>query len=198
MYEFHWTHGPLLNSDLVLGMSQLYSDHYGIWGPNGRKPGMPIRLSPDQIRKWLTPDSLVVWADAFGQLIGYAIAIHVQLPGRGTVAWITQLIVHKEHRQADVGKRLLFTVWGFSDYFARGLLSANPYAVRALEKATRRRCQPALIAQHAKALLELGEKQVHYLDPSRETRSILRNRALIPASHSIILWSPSVGNSRMT
>jgi len=169
MYEFHWTHGSLVNSDLVSEMSKLYSNHYGVWGPKGRRPGEPIRLSPDQIRKWLTSDSLVVWADAFGQMIGYAIAVHVQLPGHGNIAWITQLVVHKEHRQVDVGKRLLFTVWGFSDYFAWGLLSANPYAVRALEKATRRRCHPAIIAQHAKALLGLGEKQVHYLDPSRAT-----------------------------
>ena len=169
MYEFHWTHGPLVNSDLVSEMSQLYSSHYGVWGRNGRRPGKPIQLSPGQIRKWLTPDSLVVWADAFGQMIGYAIAIHVPLHGHGNVAWVTQLVVHQAHRQADVGKRLLFTIWGFSDYFAWGLLSANPYAVRALEKATRRRCKPAMIARYAKALLDLGEKQVHYLDPSRET-----------------------------
>jgi len=169
MYEFHWTHGPLVNSDLVSEMSELYSHHYGVWGPTAPRPGKPIRLSPEQIRKWLTPDSLVVWADAFGQMIGYAIAIHITLTGHGNVAWVTQLVVHKEHRQADVGKRLLFTIWGFSDYFAWGLLSANPYAIRALEKATRRRCQPGIIARHAQPLLDLGEKQVHYLNPSRDT-----------------------------
>jgi 2-polyprenyl-3-methyl-5-hydroxy-6-metoxy-1,4-benzoquinol methylase len=102
-----------------------------------------------------------------GSMVGYAIAIHTQLPDRGNVAWITQFVVHKDHRNADVGKRLLFTIWGFSDYFAWGLLSANPYAVRALEKATRRRCQPKLIAEHASALLTLGAGQVHYLDGSR-------------------------------
>jgi 2-polyprenyl-3-methyl-5-hydroxy-6-metoxy-1,4-benzoquinol methylase len=101
-------------------------------------------------------------------MIGYAIAIHTQLPEQGNVAWITQFVVHKDHRQVDVGKRLLFTIWGFSDYFAWGLLSANPYAIRALEKATRRRCQPELIAKHASALRALGAKQVHYLGISNE------------------------------
>jgi 2-polyprenyl-3-methyl-5-hydroxy-6-metoxy-1,4-benzoquinol methylase len=168
MYEFHWAHGPLVNSTLVDEMSSLYSCHYGIWGPEGKKPGQPIKLSPAQIRNWLTADSLVVWATAFGTMVGYAIAIHTQISEQGNIAWITQLVVHKDHRQVDVGKRLLFTIWGFSDYFAWGLLSANPYAIRALEKATRRKCQPELIAKHASALLALGAKQVHYLDISRE------------------------------
>ena len=149
-------------------MSKLYSAHYGIWGPDGNRPSEPIKLSSRQIKNWLTADSLVVWATAFGEMVGYAIAIHTQLSGHGKVAWITQLVVHKDHRHVDVGKTLLFTIWGFSDYFAWGLLSANPYAIRALEKATRRRCQPELIAKHAGALLALGAGPVHYLTSSTE------------------------------
>ena len=168
MYEFHWTYGPLVNSEHISEMSELYSNHYGLWSRTGRNPGKPIRLPPSQIKNWLTPDSRVVWATALGSMIGYAIAIHTQLPEQGNVAWITQFVVHKDHRQVDVGKRLLFTIWGFSDYFAWGLLSANPYAIRALEKATRRRCQPELIAKHASALRALGAKQVHYLGISNE------------------------------
>lgn len=168
MFEFHWTSGPLVNSDLSSEMSELYSNHYGLWGSAGPRPGQPIRLSQNKIREWLTPDSLVVWATALGKMIGYAIAVHANIPGYGRVAWITQLVVHKEHRQVDVGKRLLFTAWGFSDHFAWGLMSANPYAIRALEKATRRRCQPALIAQYAELLISLGDKQVHYLPSPRE------------------------------
>jgi len=167
MYEFYWTHGPLVNSELISEMSELYSNHYGIWSRIGRNPGKPIRLSPSQIKSWLTPDSLVVWATAFGSMIGYAIAIHTQLSGYGNVAWITQFVVHKDHRQVEVGKRLLFTIWKFTDYFAWGLLSANPYAIRALEKATRRRCRPGFIAKHASALLALGAKQIHYLASSK-------------------------------
>lgn len=163
MYEFHWAHGQFVNSDLISEMSRLYSSHYGIWGSGGRRPGQSVVLSPNEIKKWLTADSFVVWATSFGSVVGYAIAIHTPLPERGNVAWITQFVVHQEHRQVDVGKRLLFTLWKFSDHFAWGLLSANPYAVRALEKATRRRCQPALIAKYAVELLDLGKKQVHYL-----------------------------------
>jgi hypothetical protein len=94
MYEFHYAHGPLVNSTLIAEMSDLYSCHYGIWGLAGKRPGQPIRLSSAQIRSWLTEDSLVVWATAFGSMVGYAIAIHTQLSGHGNVAWITQLVVH--------------------------------------------------------------------------------------------------------
>jgi 2-polyprenyl-3-methyl-5-hydroxy-6-metoxy-1,4-benzoquinol methylase len=167
MFEFNWKRGRSVDSELISEMSILYSTHYGVWGPNGTKPRESIRLSAEHIRKYLTPDSLVVWARAFGSLIGYAIAIHAEVPDCGKVAWITQLVVHRDHRQVDVGKTLLFTIWKFSDHFAWGLLSANPYAIRALEKATRRRCQPELIAKHASELLILGKMQVHYLDTSR-------------------------------
>jgi 2-polyprenyl-3-methyl-5-hydroxy-6-metoxy-1,4-benzoquinol methylase/GNAT superfamily N-acetyltransferase len=168
MYEFHWTHGPLVNSDLISAMSSLYSAHYGHFGQCGPRPGQPIRLSPEQVRRWLSAESLVVWAEAFGEMVGYAIAIHANVPEHGNVAWITQLVVHRDHRKVDVGKRLLFTIWQFSDYFAWGLLSANPYAIRALEKATRRRCQPQHIAKYASKLIALGAKQVHYLDVLKE------------------------------
>lgn len=167
MYEYHWNYGPLVNSALIAEMSDLYCNHYGIWGQIGKKPGQPIRQFPPQIKSLLTTDSRVVWAMLSGSMIGYAIAIHAQLPGHGNVAWVTQFVVHKDHRNVDVGKQILFTFWRFSDYFAWGLLSANPYAIRALEKATRRRCQPGRIAKHAKDLLALGEKQVHYLDSSK-------------------------------
>jgi 2-polyprenyl-3-methyl-5-hydroxy-6-metoxy-1,4-benzoquinol methylase len=167
MFDYHLRRGNSVDSDLISEMSKLYSEHYGTWGPSGRNPGGPIRLSANEIRKRVTPDSLVVWATAFGSMVGYAIAIHAQLPEYGKVAWVTQLVVHREHRQVDVGKTLLFTIWKFSDHFAWGLLSANPYAIRALEKATRRRCEPGIISVHAGAILYLGSEHVHYLDTSR-------------------------------
>ena len=167
MYEFHLAHRNQIDQMLINEMSNLYSSHYGVWGPGGRKPGQPISLSSDQITKWLTEDSIVVWATAFGEMIGYAIAVHAKLLEYGSVAWVTQFVVHKEHRQADVGRRILFSFWKFSDNFAWGVVSANPYAVRALEKATRRRCQPPLIARHAGALLDLGKEPVHYVRTSK-------------------------------
>jgi hypothetical protein len=54
------------------------------------------------------------------KIVGYAIAVQTELTGFGVVSWVTQLVVQEEHRQSDVGKTLLLTIWQFSDHFAWG------------------------------------------------------------------------------
>ncbi len=88
--------------------------------------------------------------------------------GNGIVDWVTQLVVHTDFRKQDIGKTLLFSVWGFSTHFCWGLITANPYAIRALEKATRRRCVAERIAKHKTTLHRLGAKKVRYVGNSRE------------------------------
>lgn len=168
MYEYHWLPSTLVQPELVADFSALYSRHYGVWGSCGPHPGEAVRLSSERIQDLLVEDSIVVWATAFGNLVGYAIAVQTTVAGIGKFSWVTQLVVHAEHRKQDVGKTLLFTIWRFTNYFAWGLISANPYAIRALEKATRRRCQPQRIAKSLKALVGLAAKVVPYVDVSTE------------------------------
>ena len=168
MYEYHWLPGSLVQSELLRDFAQFYTDHYGIWGEFGPNPGGPVRLSPDRLRHWLVPDSLVVWSTLLGNLVGYAIAVQTRLKDRGTVSWVTQLVVHEAHRQQDVGKTLLFTIWRFTDHFAWGLLTANPFAVRALEKATRRRCDPGRTARDVASLRQLGPSVAAYISEQTE------------------------------
>jgi GNAT superfamily N-acetyltransferase len=182
MYEYHWLPGSLAQPELVAEFADLYSHHYGVWGESGPHPGRPVRLPPEKIRQWLVPNTLIVWATALGKLIGYAIAVQTKLPYYGIISWVTQLVVHEEHRQQDVGKTLLFTIWRFTDHFAWGILSANPYAVRALEKATRRRSQPRRIRKHTDPLMKIG----HGVVPPRFW-SVLSNRGSIRSSFSITL-----------
>jgi 2-polyprenyl-3-methyl-5-hydroxy-6-metoxy-1,4-benzoquinol methylase/GNAT superfamily N-acetyltransferase len=171
MYQFTWIPGRSIATDLLGQMALLYSEHYGTWGEEGPHPGQKVRLSPERIREgWLShPDSRVAYATAFGELVGYAIAVQVRVPRRGTVTWVTQLVVHEAHRRTNVGKILLFTLWQFTDHFAWGLITANPYAVRALEKATRRRCSPSQIALHKGEIADLGTQVVPYMDASTLT-----------------------------
>src|SRR6202167_2854382 len=171
MYQYKWLPGGLVSSELVEDIADLYSTQYGTWGNRGPHPGEAVKLTPERIRKeWLSVRrSRLVWATAFGELIGYAIAVQTYLPDHGMVSWVTQLVVHEEHRQSDVGKTLLFTIWQFTDHFAWGLITANPYAGRALEKATRRRCLPAHIAEHQEVITGLGTRVVRYLKPSTPT-----------------------------
>jgi len=171
MYQYKWIPGGLAPPELVESMADLYSTQYGIWGNQGLHPGQPVKLTPERIRKsWLSPrHSRVVWATAFGKLIGYAIAVQTHLADYGMVSWVTQLVVHEEHRRSDVGKTLLFTIWQFTDHFAWGLITANPFAIRALEKATRRRCSPARIVEHRDVITSLGIRVVPYVEPSTPT-----------------------------
>lgn len=168
MYEYHWLPGSLVQSELLREFAHLYTDQYGIWGDLGPNPGKPVRLSPERLRQWLVPDSLVVWSTLLGNLVGYAIAVQAALKDYGTISWVTQLVVHEAHRQQDVGKTLLFTIWRFTNHFAWGLLTANPFAVRALEKATRRRCEPRRIGRDALHLTQLGPSLAPYFTAMTE------------------------------
>jgi len=142
--QYEWTLGALASPEFVTECSSLYSEHYGTWSEgSSRNPGRPIRLSPDQLRQWTNaPDSGIWFARANRELVGYAIAIQTRVTGYGNVSWVTQFVVHREFRNKRIGTTLLFSIWGMTNHFAWGLTTANPYAIRALEKATRRRCNP--------------------------------------------------------
>jgi 2-polyprenyl-3-methyl-5-hydroxy-6-metoxy-1,4-benzoquinol methylase len=159
MYEFRWIAGDRVTSELSEQMAKLYSSNYGFWSRLGPRPGASIKLSVDKLRGWLSPaDSRVALASKSGKLVGYAIAVQTDVQNHGIVSWVTQLVVDEHHRQENVAKRLLFTIWQFSNHFAWGLITANPFAVRALEKATRRRCIPTRIRQHRDMLLTLAPR----------------------------------------
>ena len=81
--------------------------------------------------------------DEVGKLAGYAVGARLRANGH-VVSWVTQLVVHTEHQNQGIASTLLGAAWCFSDDFAWGLATANPYAVRALEAATGRRCDPEL------------------------------------------------------
>lgn len=101
-------------------------------------------------------------------MVGYAIAGQFKIPDYGVVSWVTQLVVHSDFRNQDIAKTLLFTIWKFTDHFAWGIVSANPYALRALEKATRRRCAPERIMHNKKKLNTIGIDSVSYINENTD------------------------------
>jgi 2-polyprenyl-3-methyl-5-hydroxy-6-metoxy-1,4-benzoquinol methylase len=171
MYTFEWILGGLARPEYAEELAEFYSRHYGRWGNGSGREGQPVRSTPTMIQELLkSGDSRVALARFNNELVGYAIALQTRVPHYGMVSWVTQLVVHNDHRRNNVGKTLLFTIWGFSDHKAWGLISANPYAVRALEKATRRRCLPTRIKRNQDILLRLGIKEVPYIKESTELR----------------------------
>lgn len=168
--SYTWLPGCFARTDsgLLEECAALYSNYYGVWSVRAPRPGTPgarVRLSPARLKRWFdSDDSRIALARAGPDLVGYAIAVQMKAPRHGIVSWVTQLVVHEAYRQRGVGKTLLFSIWGMSNHFAWGLVTASPYAVRALEKATRRRCRPAHIRGNARRLHLLGCEHVGYVN----------------------------------
>lgn len=185
-YTYSWRPGTDLfthgGTGVLEAMAQLYSEHYGFWSAAAPKAGRKIHFSADRIRTLLrSEDSNIALAYHGAELIGYAIWVRSLVPHYGVVSWITQFVVHESHRHRGIGKALLFSIWGFSDHFSWGLVTANPYAVRALEKATRRRCQAGRIAKNHRKLLAIGANHVPYIREEME-RSINKEESRVNTS----------------
>jgi 2-polyprenyl-3-methyl-5-hydroxy-6-metoxy-1,4-benzoquinol methylase len=171
MYTFEWILGGLARPEYADELAAFYSMHYGVWGDGSGRDGHPVKVTPAMVRALLkSADSRIAVARFDDELVGYAIALQTKVPHYGMVSWVTQLVVHENHRRNNVGKTLLFTIWGFSNHRSWGLVSANPYAIRALEKATRRRCLPSRTKRNREILLRLGTKEIPYITESTELR----------------------------
>lgn len=153
------------NQQFIEKCSELYSSHYGIWGAEGVHPNKNIKLSPNKLRDWLANEDVsIYYASDNDDIIGYAIAFSKDEKGYGVVTWVTQLVVHEDYRNHGIAKNILFSIWGFSNQFAWGIVSANPYAIRALEKATRRRAVPIRIKKNAVKLKNIGRENVPFIN----------------------------------
>ena len=126
-------------SDKLLNeCADLFTAHYGEWAPGTNKEGQRISRRGKDLRNYLPGEkSWIATARINGQLIGYGLAA-VSPQQSGLVNWVTQLVVHSDYQNDLVGSTILRSIWGFSNHFAWGIASANPFAVRALEKATKR------------------------------------------------------------
>ncbi|HSH60162.1 MAG TPA: hypothetical protein VK988_11080, partial [Acidimicrobiales bacterium] len=109
-------------------------------------------------------DAFIVCAfDGSQVLAGYAVVLRFSASDGRRVAWIAQLVVRSTYRQARVATTMLFSAWQFSDYDVWGVVTANPYAVRALETATRRPCRGGLIVSEGQTILQDLQKYLRYL-----------------------------------
>ena len=175
---YSFTPGPWLltqeGGTLLEEIAIFYSSHYGEWSPNCPMPilrGRQVSLSSEKVSKWLNNDLAELWTVRDNDiLVGYAIAIKGKSGSKENIIWVTQFVIHKKFRNTGIGKQLLLSIWGFSSFFAWGLVTANPFAVRALEKITRRRCDPERIRRNSQQILNFGNKNVSYIDEHIEKR----------------------------
>ncbi len=168
LWQFSWLWLPgteAADDDALIGQCvDLYSREYGVWGERGKDPGARIRMSRARIRGLLARDEAwLACAYSDSQLVGYCAAVFLHLPERGRVAWVTQLVVDSSFREARVATNLLFGVWEFSDCYAWGLATPNPFAVRALETATRRPVRASMVREYGAEVLESLARHITYI-----------------------------------
>lgn len=162
--KYEWTCGNFVSDELLLECSELYSTQYGRWSESAPKnSGEHVKLSPKAIRRWLdNQNSDIYWAKDEDRIIGYAIALQLKT-NDGIISWVTQLVVHEDYRHMNIAKNILHSIWGFTDHFAWGIISANPYAIRALEKTTRRRSDPIRIKHNIRKIMNIGKNNLTYI-----------------------------------
>lgn len=149
----------------------LYSNHYGTWNCLGRHPKEQIKLSKKRMITWLEKDKTsIYYAEENGVIIGYAIACRKSVKNFGVVSWVTQLVVHTDYRNQGIAKKLLYSIWCMSNDTAWGIVTSNPYAIRALEKATRRRTEPSRIKKDYRKLINISSEFAPYINKNTEIK----------------------------
>lgn len=98
-----------------------------------------------------------------GLLVGQAIYARKNYEDVGTMTWVMQLVVSEKYRNAGIGSKLLYSIWGFSNDFAWGLATANPCTVKALERATFRKCNPVVIKSNLE-IIKKFERDIQFVD----------------------------------
>lgn len=184
---FEWYVGRDAPDSLLQECSDLFGGHYGVWSAAaGERAGNRVRFPLTKMRELLGgKDARLAVARRGGTLVAYAASVQPCVPGKGTMSWVTQLVVHSDYRHQGIAKQLLFSIWGFSDHFAWGLVTANPYTVRALEKATRRRVSPERIEKGLQVLL--ASTSIPYVTSDSETAcdgTSARINTHFPVDHS--------------
>jgi GNAT superfamily N-acetyltransferase len=137
----------------------LFNSQYGIWGPQGPKPGFPVTMTKEALRRTFLSGNgtfLVLAIDEDRNVLaGHAFARRLPLTGafRGNALWITQLVVNSTYRNRGIGAHLISTALDNKDVCV-GLVSSHPYAVRALEKACRRTVGIEFAASYGQHVLD--------------------------------------------
>lgn len=171
-YKYERIPAENVTVELLDECSALFSNHYGVWStdyPDITKRGKKISLNGKRLRDYLSStDSWVATArNSDGMLIGYCFVIWLKYK-TNTISWVTQLVVHKEYRQKLVASVLLNSAWGYSNHLAWGIASANPFAIKALEKATRRPVSSKKMQNHQGAV-DAAISQIGYLKGKKVT-----------------------------
>ena len=159
-------------------VSKLFSSEYGRYSRFAPEhAGERIRLGSGYYRRNYADDSYRVALCFDGEvLVGHVIYCELATT-RGRVSLVVQLVVADSYRRKGIASTLLHSVWGFSDYYAWGIVSSNPFTVETLEAATFRRANASFTASQASWLREEVLGRVVFLRSARLTIDSRNSRA---------------------
>ena len=134
-------------------VSALFSSEYGVYSAAApSRAGERIRLGTGYYRRaYANGQYRVALCRDGDRLVAHAIYLE-RMTLRGQVALVVQLVVAGPYRRQGIASTLLHSVWGFSDYYAWGIVSSNASTIEALQSATFRKASPAIMAESAEWL----------------------------------------------
>ena len=163
---------------LIDAVKELFDSSYGLWStsnpPRAALSGQPICFPRKAYVEYFSGSSDYVGECDLAlcyddeKLVGEAVYVNKDTP-RGKVALVVQLVVHHEYRRQGIGSALLYSIWGFSDYYAWGIVTSNPCTIKTLEKATSRWCSVPEIIQNKHFLSREVLSDIRFLDNSRDS-----------------------------
>lgn len=149
--------------------SDLFSNHYGVYSGKDKlhSAGQQIRLGLGFYRRLREKESMrVALCYKDEELIGQAFYLDKVLSNGDKCSWVTQLVVNSAYRKNGIAKRLLHSAWGFSNYVAWGLATANALTIKTLRSATFREIEPESILKH----LDLIDAMCEDIDFAKEKK----------------------------
>lgn len=141
--------------------SCLFSNNYGTYSnkhPNESKRNEQIALNKryyENLRN--RNDTYVAFAKYGDSIIGQAFYV-VEYTNEGKLTWVIQLVVHKKYRKRGIAKKLLFSIWGFSNDCAWGLATTNPLTIKTLETATMREVNLETMRKNIDKIKRIAQK----------------------------------------
>ena len=129
--------------------ARLFSENYGVWGKGAPQKllGSRVRLSANKLmEQYLFDDSccLATATTLDGNIVGHAFATKFCYEDV-CFSWITQLVVASQFRNQGIASKLCQLSWDVDAVAGCGIVTSHPHAIKALEKATRRRCKHGMM-----------------------------------------------------
>lgn len=152
------------DASVLEACSSNFSSYYGIWQAKSRSR---VKMSAKGLARSFLSEGcqLVISFDKTPEnIVGHAFFKVFYSDTVGcNVTWFTQLVVRNEFRRKKIAQRMLKAAIS-PDVGCAGLVTTHPYAVMALERAMRKKVDPAVCKLVAPKVLK--ESDVDYLQSS--------------------------------